>query len=182
MLVAQITDLHMRRDDTPLSGAVVTRQYIVAAVDQVNAWAPDATLVTGDLTDIGTAEEYALLRTELDRLAAPYFVVPGNHDRREELRHAFADHAHMPASGPIQWVIDDFPLRLVGLDSVVPGSGYGELSEDSLNWLDKTLFADPRPTLVAIHHPPFVRASWEWTASCAEMGTRWPTLSHAIRT
>ncbi|MEO0621078.1 MAG: phosphodiesterase [Pseudomonadota bacterium] len=155
MLVAQITDLHMRWDDTPLSGAVVTRPYIAAAVDQVNAWAPDATLVTGDLTDIRTAEEYALLRTELDRLAAPYFVIPGNHDRREELRQAFSDHAYLPASGRIQWVIEEFPLRLIGLDSVVPGSGYGELSEDSLNWLDKTLSADPRPTLVAIHHPPF---------------------------
>lgn len=53
MLLAQITDLHMRRDDTPMSGEVVTRPYIAAAIDAVNDWAPDAVFVSGDLTDIG---------------------------------------------------------------------------------------------------------------------------------
>jgi len=155
MLLAQITDLHMRRDDTPLSGEVVTRPYVAAAVDAVNAQAPDAVFVTGDLTDIGTAEEYALLRAELDRLAAPHFVIPGNHDRREEMRAAFHDHAYLPAEGPLRWALDDLPLRLVGLDSVVPGEGHGTVDEESLAWLDETLAAHPRPTVVGIHHPPF---------------------------
>ncbi|MEL6477061.1 MAG: phosphodiesterase [Pseudomonadota bacterium] len=155
MLLAQITDLHMRRDDTPLSGQLVTRPYTEAAVAAVNAQKPDAVIVTGDLTDIGTAEEYALLRSALDGLEAPCFVLPGNHDRREELRAAFHDHAYLPETGPLQWVVEAFPLRLIGLDSVVPGKGHGEIGAESLAWLDARLTEDPRPTLVAVHHPPF---------------------------
>lgn len=155
MLLAQITDLHMRRDDTPLSGEVVTRPYIASAVDAVNARAPDAVFVTGDLTDIGTAEEYALLRADLDRLTAPYFVIPGNHDRREELRAAFADHTYLPAEGPLNWAINDFPVRLIGLDTVVPGAGHGALADTTLAWLDATLRQELRPAIVGLHHPPF---------------------------
>ncbi|MEM9148841.1 MAG: phosphodiesterase [Pseudomonadota bacterium] len=156
MLLAQITDLHMRRDDTPLSGAVVTGPYIAAAVEAVNARRPDAVIVTGDLTDIGTAEEYRLVRTALDRLAAPYFVLPGNHDRREALREAFSDHAYLRESGYLDWVDGRFPLRLVGLDSVVAGASHGEITPDSLAWLHATLAADMGPTVVALHHPPFL--------------------------
>ncbi|MEM0924122.1 MAG: phosphodiesterase [Pseudomonadota bacterium] len=155
MLLAQITDLHMRRDAAPLSGVLVTRPYTAAAVEAVNAEAPDAVIVTGDLTDIGAAEDYALLRAELDRLVAPYFVIPGNHDRREVLRAAFHDHTYLPKEGPLQWVVEHFPLRLIGLDTVVPGHGHGEISADSLAWLDARLAEDRRPTLVALHHPPF---------------------------
>lgn len=155
MLLAQITDLHMRLDETPLSGKVQTRPYTVAAVDAVNQWAPDAVFVTGDLTDIGGMEEYALLRTELDRLDAPYFVIPGNHDRHAEFRTAFDDHTYLPGSGPINWCVDDFDLRLIGLDTVVPGSGHGELAEETLKWLEVELANSEKPTIVGMHHPPF---------------------------
>lgn len=155
MLLAQITDLHMRNDDTPMSGEVVTRPYIASAVDAVNAWAPDAVFVTGDLTDIGTEDEYALLRAEFDRLTAPYLVIPGNHDRHGPLRAAFHDHAYLPTDGPINWVIDDFALRIIGLDTVVPGKSHGELAPETLAWLDATLAGSDKPTLIGLHHPPF---------------------------
>ncbi|MBY8977114.1 phosphodiesterase [Rhodobacteraceae bacterium NNCM2] len=155
MLLAQITDLHMRSDDTPLSGKLRTRPFIAAAVDAVNKWATDAVFVTGDLTDIGTAEEYSLLRAELDRLDAPYFVIPGNHDRHEELRAAFADHAYLPTTGPLNWVIDEYPVRLIGLDTVVPGKGHGELAAETLEWLSAQLEGSKKPTIVGLHHPPF---------------------------
>ncbi|MEO1773380.1 MAG: phosphodiesterase [Pseudomonadota bacterium] len=155
MLLAQITDLHMRLPETPLSGSVATQPFIAAAVDALITRDPDAVIVTGDLTDIGSAEEYALLRAELDRLPMPCFVIPGNHDRCDAMRAAFRDHAYLPAEGPINWVIEGFPVRLVGLDSVVPGASHGMLSEETLAWLDRTLGVDQRPTIAAIHHPPF---------------------------
>ena len=95
------------------------------------------------------------MRAELDRLTAPYFVIPGNHDRRDTLRAAFHDHAYLPAEGDLNWVINDFPLRLVGVDSVVPGHGHGTVAPETLAWLDETLAAETRPTIVGIHHPPF---------------------------
>ena len=155
MLIAQITDLHMRRDETPLSGRVVTRPYTTAAVDAVNAWAPDAVLVTGDLTDLGSEVEYQLVRAELDRIDAPFFVLPGNHDNREVMRAAFSDHAYLPRTGSLDWVIDDGPVRLIGLDTVVPREGHGMLADETLVWLDGVLAGDTRPTIVALHHPPF---------------------------
>ncbi|MEM8842853.1 MAG: phosphodiesterase [Pseudomonadota bacterium] len=155
MLLAQITDLHMRLDQTPLSGKVVTRPFTVAAVDAVNSWAPDAVFITGDLTDIGSRAEYELLRAELDRLEPPYFVIPGNHDRHAEFRAVFADHAYLPAVGPLNWCIDDFDLRLIGLDTVVPGKGHGELAPETLRWLESELARSGKPTIVGMHHPPF---------------------------
>lgn len=157
MLIAQITDLHIRPDDQPLSGRVVTRPYTTAAVEALIRFdpRPDLVVVTGDLTDVGSDQEYALVRAELDRLPVPYAVIPGNHDDREGMRRAFADHAYMPKTGPLNWAIDDYPVRLVGLDSLVPGKGSGLLSDETLAWLDGRLGESDRPTIVAIHHPPF---------------------------
>ena len=117
--------------------------------------APDAIIITGDLSDCGLAEEYALLRDMLARLArVPVHVIPGNHDRREVL---LAGLPGTPAQdGFVQYAVDDLSLRLVMLDTVVPGAGHGELCERRLAWLDRTLAQAPdRPTLVGMHHPPF---------------------------
>jgi 3',5'-cyclic AMP phosphodiesterase CpdA len=62
-----------------------------------------------------------------------------------------------PAHGFLQYVVERGPLRFVGLDTVVPGQGGGELCAERLAWLDTTL-AEKRdmPTLVLMHHPPFL--------------------------
>ena len=93
MLIAQITDLHARPRGLPAYRVSETNSLIERAVDALLALRlrPDVVLVTGDLTDCGLPEEYAHLRTLLGRLPMPVYVVPGNHDRREELRDAFAD-------------------------------------------------------------------------------------------
>ena len=155
MLLAQITDLHMRRDDTPMSGEVITRPYIEAAVAAINTWSPDAVFITGDLTDIGSTDEYAMLRTALDRLTSPYYLIPGNHDRHANLRATFDTHAYLQGDGPANWIVDDFPVRLIGLDSVVPGKSHGTVAAETLTWLDDALSASDKPTIVGLHHPPF---------------------------
>ena len=110
MLLAQITDLHMRRDDTPMSGEVVTRPYIEAAVEAINTWTPDAVFVTGDLTDVGSTDEYTMLRTALDGLTSPYYLIPGNHDRHANLRATF-DSARLSSGRRARsnWIVDDYP-------------------------------------------------------------------------
>src|SRR5215211_4230003 len=103
-------------------------------------------------------KEYANLARLIDRiLPMPVFVIPGNHDRRENLRRGFA---YLPGvttdSAYVQYAVDDYPVRLVMLDTLVPGFGYGELRPEQLEWLDRTLAAVPdRPTLIGMHHPPF---------------------------
>src|SRR6202042_2515002 len=69
--------------------------------------------------------------------------------------------AHLPGvtSDPeyIQYTVEDHPVRLVMLDTLVPGASHGLLTADQLTWLDQTLAAQPsKPTLVGMHHPPFI--------------------------
>ena len=87
----------------------------------------------------------------------PVFVIPGNHDRRDNFRAALK---HLPGvmADPhyVQYAVDDFPVRLIMLDTLVPGAGHGELRAEQLEFLDRTLAAAPdKPTIIGMHHPPF---------------------------
>jgi len=158
MIIAQITDIHLRLDHRPLGGTD-TVAALDAAVAHVNRLDPpaDVVLATGDLTDDGGLEDFALLRRSLDRIRAPVYVIPGNHDDREGLRAAFADRGYLPVDGAfLHYVIEDHPVRLIGLDTVIAGEASGRMCPDRLGWLAARLAEAPtRPTLVFMHHPPF---------------------------
>src|SRR5258708_37197441 len=158
MLIAQMTELHIRPPGQLAYGRVDTAAMLRAAIAHLTAEcpAPDALLWTGGLVDAGGAAEYALLRELLAPVRCPVYLIPGNHDDRAALRAAFADHAYMPPDGFIQYVIDDHAVRLIGLDTLVPGEGGGTLCAARLAWLAAQLDAAPtRPTVVFLHHPPF---------------------------
>jgi 3',5'-cyclic AMP phosphodiesterase CpdA len=158
MLLAQITDLHIKRQGRLVYDRVDTARHLEAAVAQIAALSPrpDLVVATGDLTDAGHAEEYELLRHLLAPLPMPLLVLPGNHDARDALRAAFAGEGYLPRSGFLRFVVEDWPLRLVALDTVVEGIHSGLLCAERLGWLDETLAAAPdRPTLILMHHPPF---------------------------
>jgi 3',5'-cyclic-AMP phosphodiesterase len=92
----------------------------------------------------------------LGRLAAPLYPLPGNHDDRELMRAAFAPLELFPAQGPLCCDVGLGPVRLIGLDSLIPGDPAGRLGPEQLAWLDARLGEQPEiPTLVALHHPPF---------------------------
>src|SRR5204863_1292296 len=96
------------------------------------------------------------LRAVLRPLAMPVFVIPGNHDARDPLRAAFGADGYLPADGFLQYTVEDYPLRLVALDTLIAGQHRGSLCAERLGWLDRTLAAQPdRPTVVLMHHPPF---------------------------
>ncbi len=158
MLLAQISDLHFLPAGTLAFGRVDTAGCLGRALDHLNALEPaaDAVLITGDLCNDGDASVWAELMAMLGRLRAPIFPIPGNHDDRELMRAAFAHRDLFPAAGPLRFAADLGPLRLLGLDSLIPRQPAGRLGADQLAWLDGQLGAAPdRPTLVALHHPPF---------------------------
>ncbi len=68
----------------------------------------------------------------------------------------FRDHAYLPRPGvPIRYAVEQFPVRLLGLDTLVPGADGGALDAAQLEWLEAQLAAAPgRPTLIFLHHPP----------------------------
>ncbi|MBL6929361.1 MAG: phosphodiesterase [Rhodospirillales bacterium] len=160
MLLAQITDPHVKANRQLAYGRVDTAALLDSAIQHINAFTPsiDAVIVSGDLTDRGRVEEFAAIRPILDGLAMPWYVVPGNHDQRENFIKAFADHDYLADCADfVQYAVEGYPLRLVGLDTSVAGQPHGFLSRDRLTWLDRCLQDEPRkPTLLFMHHPPFI--------------------------
>ena len=159
MLIAQLTDTHIKPAGRLAYRRVDTGAYLRRAVAQVAGLAPrpDVVLVTGDLVDAGLPEEYALLRSILEDLPRPYYVIPGNHDERKALAAGFRDHAYLPRDGEfLHYVIDEHELRLIGLDTIVPGAPGGEMCAERTAWLAARLAEAPdRPTILFMHHPPF---------------------------
>lgn len=160
MLICQLTDLHVRPRGFAACRVSETNMLTERACRVVAGFnpRPDVVIITGDLTECGLDSEYANVSAILGRtLPMPVYVIPGNHDRRENFRN---DLSHLPCvvSHPhfVQYAVEDYPVRLVMLDTLVPGANHGELSNPQLEWLDATLAAQPsKPTLVAMHHPPF---------------------------
>jgi len=152
-LVLQLSDLHLRAD--PGDSLASLR----AAVEAVGALTdrPDALIVSGDLSDDGSERSYEQAAELLAELRLPTHVLPGNHDDRAAMRKVFG----LAGAGdePIDYSAELGPLRLVALDSTLPGEERGGLSAATLSWLDGELALEPsRPTLLALHHPPFVTA------------------------
>jgi 3',5'-cyclic-AMP phosphodiesterase len=159
MLIAQLTDLHVRPAGHLYQGVADSNRMLSEAIRHLQNLdrRPDLVLLTGDLVDKGLPDEYAAAQDLLAALTIPYCVIPGNHDDRQNFRDAFADHAYLPAQGPLHYCIDDHPVRIIGLDSCVPGKHYGDIEPAGLRWLKSVLEADrKKPTLVMMHHPPFV--------------------------
>ena len=159
MLICQISDLHIKAAGEGSYGIVNTAGMVQRCVEHILALKskPDIVLATGDLTDFGRADEYTHLRELLAPLAVPLYLIPGNHDHRENMIAAFPDHAYLTQMRPfIQYAIEDLPVRILALDTVIPEKSGGELCGQRLAWLKKKLEAAPdRPTIIIMHHPPF---------------------------
>jgi 3',5'-cyclic AMP phosphodiesterase CpdA len=116
---------------------------------------PDIVLATGDLADSGTDGDYRQLAELLAPLEIPVLPIPGNHDARGPLRDAFPQIAARLESRFVQYRVDDHLVRLVALDTLEDGRIGGRLCAERLAWIERTLAASARPTLIFMHHPPF---------------------------
>ena len=158
-LLAQLSDPHIGADW--FDDQSVPR--LTAAVESLRAMRPepDAVLLTGDIADHATDGEYAQVRQLIAPLGAPVYALPGNHDDRGALRGNF----DIPgvADEPARYSVDLGPLRLVLLDSTVPGLDSGAFEGDQLAWLDAELAKAPdQLTLIAMHHPPIAIGAPPW--------------------
>jgi 3',5'-cyclic AMP phosphodiesterase CpdA len=159
MIVCQLSDMHVMAGGGLAYGVVDTAANLRRCIAHIltRPQQPDVVVMTGDLVDGGEPEEYALLREIIAPLAMPVYLIPGNHDEREGLRAAFPDHPYLNQFPPfIQFSIEEHALRIVAVDTVIPGQDGGELCAQRLEWLALTLATAPqRPTLLLMHHPPF---------------------------
>ncbi len=158
MLIAQLSDPHIRPEGVLYQGVADSNEMFAAALAHVHALdrRPDILLITGDLVDEGLPEEYAMARQLLSDSRIPFLVINGNHDDRENFRVAFRDQPHLPKEGPLHWCVDEHPVRFIGLDSCPTGKHHGHVDEKGLAWLARTLSQDTeKPTVLMLHHPPF---------------------------
>lgn len=164
MLIAQITDLHVSAEG-PGNSLVDTAQHVEAAVAHLNAMSPspDVVVATGDLINDGTVAEYRRLRGLLAPLQAPLLLIPGNHDDPEAMAEVFPEQAARVdgAPRPFDYVVDDYEVAIVALDTSVAEQAHGALTRQQVVWLDGVLTTrSQRPVLIAMHHPPFETGIW----------------------
>ena len=159
MLIAQVSDGHVTEPGRLLQGrydATARFRRALLQLSQENP-RPDFLIHTGDLIhEGGSAQTYRTVRDLLDATGIPYAAIPGNHDQTELMRTAFADKDWLPKTGRLHFVIDHLPVRIVCLDTMIPGHVEGTLEETGLAWLAARLAESPeRPVLIAMHHPAF---------------------------
>ena len=137
MWFAQISDMHITPQGEGTHHSSDPGPALARCIEHVGRAdpAPAAVIATGDLVNAGSAVEYARLRGLLAAATMPVYVLPGNHDERGALRNAFADHRYLPESGPLHYSVDLGPLRLLMLDTVVPGCDEGTLDRAQLDWI-----------------------------------------------
>ncbi len=158
VLIAQISDLHIKSPGVLAYRRVDTASALERCVAALNAFTPkpDLVVISGDLADTPMAEEYEYLKRLLTPLTLAFVGIPGNHDSRELMRVAFPRAACAFPAGPLNQSVEIGGLDLVLLDSSVPGRPHGELDAPTLQWLEATLASSPdRPALLFLHHPPF---------------------------
>jgi Icc protein len=149
-----------------------TSPCLEAAVSQLNRLdpQPDLVLASGDLVNDGRDAQYEHLRELLAPLRAPLYLMPGNHDDRAGMRRAFPSHEELGRGDTLDYVVDG-PVRLVVLDTLVPGAPGGRLTRRQLSWLDDVLRAAPQtPAIVALHHPPFATGIGHMDAMALDQG------------
>jgi 3',5'-cyclic AMP phosphodiesterase CpdA len=155
--IVQITDTHVLPPGELLYGKVDTGAHLAEAVAQIGRMRPkpDVVLITGDLVERSEEACYRHFLELISPLEAPVYVLPGNHDQPEDMRQAFAETPYFPGSHPsYQFAIEDFPVRILALNSHTDGSELPSYGPQRLAWLKSELERSARPTLIAIHHPP----------------------------
>lgn len=161
VLIAQLTDTHVVADPSLHELYIDNNDRLRMAIESLNAEAPRPSLVlmTGDLTNTGTSDEYAVLAGLLAELELPALAVPGNHDTRDGIRALFPDLA-WAAADHASCVVDledgDLgPIRLIGLDSTVPEQPGAAFDAEREAWLVEAIIGAPGRVALALHHPPF---------------------------
>jgi len=158
MLIAQISDTHIAGWGKKTFDVAPMAENLARCVEHINGLQtqPDLVLVTGDIANSGLREETERAASILRELRFPFYVIPGNHDDRAAMIEIFgADACPTESDEFVEYVVESGDLRLIAVDSTVPGAPGGEICERRAAWLDERLSeARTQPTVIFMHHPP----------------------------
>lgn len=154
-----ISDTHFGKATSLLHGAIDTENNLRNVFSRLTSSdiVPDALVFTGDLANDGLTEAYQNLRAMVepicDRYGAEIVWVMGNHDSRPEFRNILM--GQTAVEDPVDYEVMLNGLRLIVLDSTVPGHHHGEISDSQYAWLaDRLRVPATHGTILVLHHPP----------------------------
>ena len=157
--VIQITDTHILPPGEVLYGEVDTARHLKETVESINRMRPlpDVVIITGDLVERGDKVGYRHFIELIKPLKMPVFVLAGNHDNPSVMSEVFTATPYFPVSdSTFQYAIEDFPFRILALNSHGDDTELPVFGEHRLAWLADQLGQSHEPTLIAIHHPPML--------------------------
>ena len=163
-LIVHLSDTHFLAEQRRLYGTVNNDSTLERALKQIehSGLRPDALVITGDVADRGEPDAYrrvrALVQTAADGWGSAVIWVMGNHDDRAAFRGSLlGDTARgdNDPTAPVDAVTTVKGLRIITLDTSVPGYHHGDLSQEQFDWL-ATALTEPAAhgTVLALHHPP----------------------------
>lgn len=156
MIIAHISDTHIALDAP--DGDRRMREFADTIAD-INALdpAPDVIVHSGDIVHNGRKDEYARAVDILSAAHAPTYVMAGNKDDRANLKKAFSKAEYLSNGARfVDYAIEDYPIRLIALDTLGSVSNKGDFCDERLDRLRAFLDADEdKPAVVFTHHPPF---------------------------
>lgn len=157
MIVAQISDTHIALDTPDADRRIRDFERTIHAINALDP-APDVIFHSGDIVHNGRQDEYAKAAAILAEAGAPVYVIPGNKDDRDNLRKAFRPVGYIsPESSFIDYAVEDYPVRLIALDTLNPQSNKGDFCpERGRRLIDMIEAETTKPIAVFAHHPPFV--------------------------
>lgn len=150
-LIAQISDLHIDGSERATARLRRTMDALYSLAEP-----PAALLVTGDIADSGSADEYAEV-LELTKASFPVLYCPGNHDDRAAFRSGLlGEDPGTAAQGPVNRAHRIGGLTVLMCDSTLPRRNEGLLDTGTLAWIEQQLdeLGPEESALLAFHHPP----------------------------
>ncbi|MFZ0552574.1 MAG: metallophosphoesterase [Steroidobacteraceae bacterium] len=155
MIIAQISDTHIALGATDAGRRASDLERTLADINALDP-APDVIIHTGDVVHGGRCEDYAAAAFLLATARAPLYVAPGNRDDKENLRRALSQWVPASDGGFLDYAVEDFPVRLIAVDTTTSASNKGDFSPERARGLRALIEAESqKPTAIFMHHPPF---------------------------
>jgi 3',5'-cyclic AMP phosphodiesterase CpdA len=156
MIIAQISDTHIALDSPDADQRIRDFELTISDINALDP-VPDVIVHTGDIVHNGRPDEYAQAVATLAKASAPVYVLAGNRDNRATLREAFLASGYLtPESEFVDYAIEDYPVRLIALDTLSSGSNKGDFCRERIGRLLDMIDAETtKPIAVFTHHPPF---------------------------
>lgn len=157
--IVQLSDTHLSRSRP------FFQFNFEAALKEIAAIKPDLVIITGDLALNGPddADDVAYAKSQFERISAPWFALPGNHDVG---LHPFKGGLHQPITearlktyrgifGTDRFSREIGGWKLVGINSQLAGSDLPE-EEEQFSWLEGEIGGLAKNTALFLHYPLFL--------------------------